>query len=107
MDNNTYVHKHPSGVYRVGETRVSLDSIVRNYLDGESPEAIVENLPVLTLDEVSGAIAFYLANRAEVHEYLKEREAHWEKVKAEIDAQPTPPVVQRLRALKAAKQVQP
>jgi uncharacterized protein (DUF433 family) len=107
MNNKACVSKHPSGVYRVGDTRISLDAIVHSYLNGESPEAIAEHFPILTIDDVNGAIAFYLANREEVHEYLKQREVHWEKIKAEIDAQPTLPVVERLRALKAAKQVQP
>ncbi len=105
MVNKTYVHRHPSGVYRIGETRVSLDSIIACYLDGCTGEGIVECFPVLTLEQVQGALDFYLNNPELVKVYLKEREAHWEKFKAEIDAQPVPPVVARLRALRAAKQV--
>jgi uncharacterized protein (DUF433 family) len=97
------VHKHPSGVYRIGETKVSLDSIVYSYLNGDSAESIQEAFPALSTDEIKAAIDFYLANRAEVHEYLKEQEALWEKVKAEIDAKPNP-AWERLRKVKREQQ---
>ncbi|HXU38858.1 MAG TPA: DUF433 domain-containing protein [Blastocatellia bacterium] len=75
--NSQYVGKHDGG-YWVAGTRVSLDSIVYDFLDGMSPDTIAENLPVLTLEEVYGAIAFYLANRAEVDAYLREADAQFE-----------------------------
>ena len=56
MGNKSCISKHPSGVYRVGETRVSLDLIVYSDLEGESPEAIAKDFPVLTMDEVNGAM---------------------------------------------------
>lgn len=90
MINKTYVYKHPCGAYRIGATKVSLDSIVYRYLEGESAESIAADFPAVTLEEVFGAIAFYLGNREEVHEYLKEQDARWEKVEAEIDAKPNP-----------------
>lgn len=66
-----YVEKHDEG-YWVAGTRVSLDSIVLAFLDGLSPETIVEDcFPVLTLEQVYGAITYYLAHRADVDRYLK------------------------------------
>jgi len=53
--------KNIEGVYRVGDTRVSLDSLV--YLFRES-------YPVLSLEQVHGALAFYLANQREIDAYL-------------------------------------
>ena len=35
-----------------------------------SPESIVQSFPLLTLEQVYGALAFYLANRAEIDTYL-------------------------------------
>ncbi|MDX2241121.1 MAG: DUF433 domain-containing protein [Leptolyngbyaceae cyanobacterium bins.302] len=58
--------------YRVVGKRVSLDSIVYAFLAGQSPESIAQSFPVLTLEEVYGAIAFYLANRKAIDEYLAE-----------------------------------
>ena len=62
------------GVYRVTGTRVTLDSIVYGFRDGDSPETIRQNYDTLTLEEVYGAIAFYLANRHHIDTYLVEHE---------------------------------
>jgi uncharacterized protein (DUF433 family) len=42
-------------------TRVFLDSIVHSFRDGDSPETIQQNFSSLTLEQVYGAIAFFLA----------------------------------------------
>jgi uncharacterized protein (DUF433 family) len=69
------------GAYRIAGTRVSLDSVVYGFLRGESAEAIAQNFPALTLEQVYGGIAFYLANRAEVDAYLERRSAEYEKLR--------------------------
>ena len=66
-----YVEKHEKG-YRIAGTRVSLDSIVYAYLEGLRPESIADDFPVLTLEEVHGAIAYYLGHRKEVDAHLKQ-----------------------------------
>jgi len=72
-----YVEKHDAG-YWVAGTRVSLDSIVLAFLDGLSPETIVtECFPVLTLEQVYGAITYYLAHRAEIDRYLQQADAEF------------------------------
>jgi uncharacterized protein (DUF433 family) len=47
-------------------------------LNGESPESIAQNFPLLELEQVYGSIAFYLANRELVDKYLKAEEAAFE-----------------------------
>jgi uncharacterized protein (DUF433 family) len=59
------------GVYRVAGTRVSLDSIVYPFISGQSTESIAQSFPVLTLEQVYGAITFYLAHREEIDRYLE------------------------------------
>lgn len=72
-----YVEKRDAG-YWVAGTRVSLDSIVLAFLEGLSPETIVaECFPVLTLEQVYGAITYYLAHRAEVDLYLQQIDAEF------------------------------
>lgn len=66
------------GAYRITGTRVSLDSIVYAFLRGGSPESIAQSFPVLTLEEVYGAIAFYLAHQTEVEACLREGEKEFE-----------------------------
>src|SRR5260370_13960065 len=68
-----YVRK-TEGAYRVGDTRVSLDSLVYLFREGMSVESMVESFPVLTLEQVHGALAFYLANQKEIDAYLAEGE---------------------------------
>jgi len=60
-------------VYVVAGPRVSLDSIVYALRSGQSPEAIAQAFPVLTLEHVNGAITYYLAHREDVDQYLESR----------------------------------
>jgi len=60
------------GVYRVGETRISLDSLVYLFREGLSAEGMVESYPALTLEQVHGALAFYLGNQREIDACLVE-----------------------------------
>ena len=78
-----------NGAYRVAGSRVSLDSIVYSFWKGESPETIAQSFPTLKLEQVYGAIAFYLANQEEIDEYIKQGEADYEaKRKAAREADP-------------------
>lgn len=58
------------GACRVAGTRVSLDSVVYAFRRGASPESIQRSFPLLTLEQLYRAIAFYLAHREEVDRYL-------------------------------------
>jgi len=73
-----YIEQRNEG-YWVAGTRISLDSIVFAFLDGLSPETIVaECFPVLTLEQVYGAITYYLSHRDEINAYLKQVDAEFE-----------------------------
>jgi uncharacterized protein (DUF433 family) len=74
MPDRPYVEYHDE-VYRVAGTRVALDSIVRRFWEGDTPEAIVQSFPVLTLEQVYGAIAYYLRHQERIDMYLKQAEA--------------------------------
>jgi uncharacterized protein (DUF433 family) len=71
MDRN-FVEQRESGFYLVG-SRVPIDRIVREYRDGEQPEAIRSHYPTLSLEQVNGAIAFYLGHKEEVEKVMAER----------------------------------
>src|SRR5919198_3343419 len=81
----TYVEQRDGGYYVAGE-RVSLDSLVYAFRRGASPETIRRSFPVLTLEQVYGAITFYLAHEQEVDAYLEESEREAEALGAEINA---------------------
>lgn len=78
--NGEYVEK-VNGAFRIAGSRVSLDSVVYQFLEGHSPETIRENFPTLSLEQVYGAITFYLAHRAEVDDYLRQGDAEFEKLR--------------------------
>jgi len=75
--NSDYVERRDDA-YAVTGSRVSLDSIVYAFLSGESAESIAQAFPVLTLEQVYGAITFYLAHRHEIDRYLVQRRHEFE-----------------------------
>jgi uncharacterized protein (DUF433 family) len=86
--NRQYV-EHRDGAYWVTGSRVSLDSIVYAFLDGQTAESIAQAFPVLTLEEVYGAITFYLAHQRDIDAYLEQRRADYEaKRQAAREADP-------------------
>ena len=68
-DMTDYVERRGEDYMLLG-SRVSLASVVTAWKDGLSPETIRDNFPTLRLEQVYGAIAFYLANQAEIDSYL-------------------------------------
>ena len=83
-----YVEQRDGG-YWVAGTRVSLDSIVYAFWGGQTAESIAQSFPVLTLEQVYGAIAFYLANRTDIDAYLAQAKADFEaRRQAARDADP-------------------
>ncbi len=82
MKNRVYVEQR-DGVFRVANTRISLDSVVYAFRNGQAPEAIAHSFPLLTLEQVYGAIAVYLANRDEIDAYLEREEADFETFRQE------------------------
>jgi uncharacterized protein (DUF433 family) len=68
-----FVERRDDGFYLVG-SRVPLDCVVREFLVGQSPEAIRSNFPTLSLEQVYGAITFYLGLKDEVDNDMAARE---------------------------------
>lgn len=83
----------------MGQSGVSLDSVVIAYQDGLTAEGIQEQYPALTLEEVYRGIAVYLANCAEMDAYLKRQAQRWEELRQKTAKNPSP-VVERLRAMR-------
>ncbi len=72
-----YIEHRDSGYYIAG-TRISLDSVVYAFRRGAPPEGIRRSYPLLTLEEVYGAIAYYLAHQEQIDASLKEQAARYE-----------------------------
>jgi uncharacterized protein (DUF433 family) len=85
---NEYVEKRDGG-YWIAGTRVSLDSLVHAFLNGQTAESIAQCFPVLRLEQVYGAITYYLAHREEVDRHLQLAGAEYEALRqASRDADP-------------------
>ncbi|HEY0081026.1 MAG TPA: DUF433 domain-containing protein [Pyrinomonadaceae bacterium] len=79
-----------AGVMRVGETRVSLDSVIYAFNDGATPEEIVQQYPTLNLADVYTVISYYLQHQAEIENYLEKRRAQRLELRAEVEARSDP-----------------
>ncbi len=77
-----YVEQRDGG-YWIGDTRIPLDSVVYAFQRGASPESIVRSFPLLTLEQVYGAIVYHLAHEKEVADYLQQSEAEFERLRQE------------------------
>ena len=72
-----YVEKRDGG-YWIVDSRVSLDSVVYAFLSGQPAESIAQSFPVLKLEQVYGAITFYLSNRTDIDAYLAQAKRDYE-----------------------------
>jgi uncharacterized protein (DUF433 family) len=76
---------------RVSGTRVTLDTLIGYYHQGQTPEDLHEGFPTVPLADLYAVVAYYLANRAEVDIYLQQREAEGERIQQEWEARYPPP----------------
>jgi uncharacterized protein (DUF433 family) len=97
-----YIEQREEGYWIIG-SRVSLDSIVYAFLRGTSPESILHSFPTLTLEQVYGAIAFYLANQAAIDAYLREGETRYAELR-QVARQQNLSLYEKLNAAKAEQQ---
>jgi uncharacterized protein (DUF433 family) len=97
-----YVEQRDEGYWLQG-TRISLDSVVYAFLDGESLESIAQNFPLLSLEQIYGAITFYLANRELIDAYLKEGKEKFDKLQQSL-REKNPFLYQKLVTAQAHKQ---
>lgn len=75
-------------VVRVAGTRVTLDTIVRAFQRGATPEEIAQDYSAVSLPDIYAVIAYYLRHRSEVDEYLQRREREHGQLEREIKARP-------------------
>jgi uncharacterized protein (DUF433 family) len=76
------------GVMRLGNTRVTLDTVVHAFEQGHTAEEIVSHYPALRLADVYAVISYYLNNQAAVEAYLRQQEEAVQKIWEQLEAQP-------------------
>jgi uncharacterized protein (DUF433 family) len=96
-----YIDQRNGGLYVAG-SRVSLDSVVYAYLRGESSLGIAESFTSLSLDQINGAIEYYLANRADVDAYLERQRIKHEEM-SQQSRRERPEFYAKLEAVRKAR----
>lgn len=84
------------GTVRVRDTRVTLDTILACYHQGDTPEGIHTGFPTVAVADIYAIIAYYLAHQAEVDAYLKRQAAEAERLRETIEANYPPELRARL-----------
>lgn len=89
---------------RIKGHRIGIDDVIKYYLEGYSPEQILEELPSLNLEKIYATLTYYLHNRAEMDAYMLRLRNWREQQYQEWLAKEPSPVVKRLRELKAQRE---
>ena len=101
-----YVEQREGGYWITG-TRISLDSIVYAFNRGAAPESIKWAFPVLTLEEIYGAITFYLAHIQDIDTYLELADATFASQASALNAKSSaakPDLFDRLEKARQARE---
>lgn len=75
----------PNGTIRIGTSRIMLDIVLGQHLDGATPEQIVIDYDTLALADVYATIAYYLRHREQMDTYLEARNREAEAIQEEIE----------------------
>ncbi len=82
---------------RIKGHRIGIDDVIKYYLEGFTPEQILEELPSLNLEKIHATITYYLHNRREIDAYML-RLTRWREQRYQEAAANPSPMIQRLRA---------
>lgn len=67
------LRRDEAGGIRIGQSRVTLDSILTAYQAGATPEEIAIQYSVLDLADIYATITYYLTHRQQMDDYLAQR----------------------------------
>ena len=81
---------------RIKGTRVGIETVLDDYLRGDSPEEIAARYRTLTLEQVYATITYYLHNQEEIDSYLERWRTYTEAAWQEQERNP-PEFVRELR----------
>jgi uncharacterized protein (DUF433 family) len=87
---------------RIKGTRIGIETLLEDYLEGASPEEIAARYRNLTLEQVYATILYYFSNRTKLDAYLEVGRLFFEKAWLEQQHHPSS-TVKRLRELKARR----
>ncbi len=82
----TYVQQR-EGEFFVGNSSVTLHSVIANWKRGDGPERIQEAFPSLPLVAIYGAITYYLEHQPELDRHFRETVESLAAHQAQVEAQ--------------------
>ena len=82
--------------------RIGIEHVIERYRDGDSPEAIAQEFPGVSLEAIYATITYYLHYQREVEAYLAGVAALVERRMHAADVEESP-VVRRLQALQTQR----
>ena len=88
---------------RIKGHRIGIDDVIKYYLDGYSPDQILEELPSLNLEKIYATLTYYLQNRRQMDAYML-RLAKWREERYQEWLANLSPLALRLRAIKAQRE---
>lgn len=102
MDLENYFEFLSSQDIRLKGTRIGIEIVIEDFLEGASPEEIAIRYPNLSLEQIYATITYYLANREKIDQYIV---AGWQEIEkaAQAQAENPPAFIKRLRQLKQDK----
>lgn len=80
------LYKDKTGAIRVGSSRVLLETVIRAFQDGASPESIIHRYSTLSLSDVYNTIGYYLRHQDAVEEYLSQRKQLAEAIRQRLSS---------------------
>ena len=75
-----------NGVILIVGTRIGLELIVEEYNSGAMPDEIAYNYDPLSLADVYAVIAYYLAHKSDVDDYINELDQRSEKIRQDTES---------------------
>ena len=104
MQLTDYVEVMDPDVIRLKGHRIGLEQLVELYQEGYSVEQIQLELPTLRLEEIYGAITYYLHNQTTIDAYMVRHATLVARDLREADAREPSPAMRRIRELLAKRQ---
>jgi uncharacterized protein (DUF433 family) len=71
MQIETYFNFIDKDLIRIAGTRINIETVLRDYLQGASPEEIIIQYPTLSLEKIHAAILYYLSNHEQMEKYME------------------------------------
>jgi uncharacterized protein (DUF433 family) len=77
------IARDDDGIFRVGGTRVRLESVLGAFKSGYVAEEILFKYPSLNLTDIYAVITYYLWHQKEIDAYLAQRSSYAEEIRRE------------------------